>query len=172
MVVELSSPSSSPEPSGSRPSELDSLTGWADRERRLRRMSCLILGLTGVAVAAILAAMAYREWAESIEPTEVVVWAASLAGVAAFGLLSQRFFARRLALQAGRQTSLLEAISDLGEGLVIVEGGRYVAANAAYHGLTGYSADEAVAPRSRSARRRPGSAPCSSRHRPAWRWPA
>src|SRR4029077_10132130 len=49
---------------------------------------------------------------------------------------------RDLGVQIDRQASLLFAISDLGEGLVITEGGRYVASNDAYVKLTGYSREE------------------------------
>jgi len=52
---------------------------------------------------------------------------------------------RNLVTQAGRQGSLLEAVSDLGEGLVITEDGRFVTGNEAYITLTGYSADELAA---------------------------
>src|SRR4029077_10479775 len=59
--------------------------------------------------------------------------------------LSQHLLDRNLALQAERQASLLKAISDIGEGLVITENGRFVAGNAAYQALTGYDAAELAA---------------------------
>src|SRR5207302_1053596 len=44
-----------------------------------------------------------------------------------------------------RYQMLLQAVSDLGEGLVITESGRLIYGNAAYQRLTGYSADELTA---------------------------
>src|SRR5258708_32913961 len=44
--------------------------------------------------------------------------------------------------QADRYEAVLEALSDLGEGLVITEAGRLIYANQAYLSMTGYSLDE------------------------------
>ncbi|HXA43081.1 MAG TPA: ATP-binding protein [Candidatus Solibacter sp.] len=44
--------------------------------------------------------------------------------------------------QADRYEAVLEALSDLGEGLVITEAGRLIYANEAYLSMTGYSLDE------------------------------
>src|SRR5450759_3588565 len=65
--------------------------------------------------------------------------------LAVLAYLSQHLFDRNLALQAERQSSLLRAISDIGEGLVITENGRFVVGNAAYEALTGYDAAELAA---------------------------
>ena len=47
--------------------------------------------------------------------------------------------------QSTRYRSFLQAVSDIGEGLVITEAGRAVYVNEAYVALTGYSADELLA---------------------------
>src|SRR5258708_13170838 len=44
--------------------------------------------------------------------------------------------------RAKRYEAVLEALSDLGEGLVITEAGRLIYANQAYLSMTGYSLDE------------------------------
>src|SRR5207247_8498590 len=51
-------------------------------------------------------------------------------------------------LQAARQASLLAALSDVGEGLVTTQEGRYVSSNDAYKEMTGYTEGELRALRS------------------------
>ncbi len=48
-------------------------------------------------------------------------------------------------LQAARQSSLLAALSDIGEGLVTTQDGRYVSSNDAYLDITGYTRSELAA---------------------------
>lgn len=48
-------------------------------------------------------------------------------------------------LQAARQSALLAALSDVGEGLVTTQGGRYVSSNDAYLDITGYTKAELAA---------------------------
>jgi diguanylate cyclase (GGDEF)-like protein/PAS domain S-box-containing protein len=76
---------------------------------------------------------------------EVVSWALVLIGLALLAYVTHHVVARNLTMQSQRQASLLSAISDIGEGLVITENGRYVAGNAAYQQLTGYTAAELAA---------------------------
>ena len=79
---------------------------------------------------------------------EVVSWALVLLGLALLAYLTHHVVERNLTMQAQRQASLLNAISDIGEGLVITEDGRFVAGNAAYLELTGYTPAELAAFRS------------------------
>src|SRR5207237_809590 len=75
----------------------------------------------------------------------VVIWTLVLMGLGILALLTSRAVARDLGVQVERQSSLLATLSDLGEGLVITESGRFVAGNDAYVNLTGYSRDELAA---------------------------
>ncbi|MGH7759984.1 MAG: sensor domain-containing protein [Candidatus Dormibacteraceae bacterium] len=101
--------------------------------------------VTGVAAALILLAVGFRLWLASVGSTELIGWAVALLVLAVLAYLSQHFLDRNLSIQAERQASLLRAISDIGEGLVITENGRFVAGNAAYEALTGYDAAELTA---------------------------
>jgi diguanylate cyclase (GGDEF)-like protein/PAS domain S-box-containing protein len=101
--------------------------------------------ITGVAATLILAAVGFRLWLADVRVSELAAWAAALLILAVLAYLSQHVLDRSLARQAERQASLLQAISDIGEGLVITDQGRYVAGNAAYQALTGYGPDELAA---------------------------
>ena len=70
-------------------------------------------------------------------------WALVLIGLALLAYITHHVVERNLTMQAERQASLLNAISDIGEGVVITEDGRFVAGNAAYQALTGYTASRA-----------------------------
>ena len=76
---------------------------------------------------------------------EVVSWALVFVGLALLAFITHHVVARNLTMHSERQASLLHAISDIGEGLVITEDGRFVAGNAAYQQLTGYAAPELAA---------------------------
>jgi diguanylate cyclase (GGDEF)-like protein/PAS domain S-box-containing protein len=76
---------------------------------------------------------------------EVVTWALILVGLALLAFITHHVVERNLAQQGERQSSLLHAVSDIGEGLVITQDGRFVAGNAAYLHLTGYTAAELAA---------------------------
>jgi diguanylate cyclase (GGDEF)-like protein/PAS domain S-box-containing protein len=144
-VIELAS---DPKPSplqSTAPSALDSVAGWANEDRGLWRGARLLPVITGIAAAVILAAVGFRLWLASVGSFELVAWAVALLVLAVLAYLSQHLLDRNLALQAERQASLLRAISDIGEGLVITENGRFVAGNAAYQALTGYDATELAA---------------------------
>ena len=151
MVIELASdpkpspPESSADPEGRAPAALDAIAGWANEDRRLRQRARLLPVITGIAAAAILAAVGFRLWLASVGATELVAWGVALLVLAVLAYLSQHVLDRNLGLQAERQASLLQAISDIGEGLVITENGRYVAGNAAYEALTGFDATELAA---------------------------
>ena len=121
------------------------MAGWANEGRRLRRWALLLPVITGVAATLILAAVGFRLWLADVRVSELAAWAAALLILAVLAYLSQHVLDRSLARQAERQASLLQAISDIGEGLVITDQGRYVAGNAAYQALTGYGPDELAA---------------------------
>jgi diguanylate cyclase (GGDEF)-like protein/PAS domain S-box-containing protein len=98
-----------------------------------------------VAAVVIVVAVGFRLWLADVRAGELVVWGLALFVLAVLAYLSQLALDRNLALEAERQASLLRAISDIGEGLVITENGRYLAANAAYQTLTGYDSAELAA---------------------------
>ncbi|HEV2216054.1 MAG TPA: PAS domain S-box protein [Candidatus Dormibacteraeota bacterium] len=77
--------------------------------------------------------------------TSVLVWSLVLLGLVLFAYVTRHVVDRNLVTQAGRQGSLLDAVSELGEGLVITEDGRFVTGNEAYVKLTGYSTEELAA---------------------------
>jgi diguanylate cyclase (GGDEF)-like protein/PAS domain S-box-containing protein len=121
------------------------VAGWANEGRRLLKWARLLPVLTGVAAVLIVVAVGFRLWLADVRAGELVVWGLALLVLAVLAYLSQLALDRNLALEAERQASLLRAISDIGEGLVITENGRYLAANAAYQELTGYSSAELAA---------------------------
>jgi diguanylate cyclase (GGDEF)-like protein/PAS domain S-box-containing protein len=89
-------------------------------------------------------------WVEAISTlmvpvVTVIIWSLVLLGLVLFAYVTRHVVDRNLVTQAGRQGSLLDAVSDLGEGLVITEDGRFVTGNEAYITLTGYTADELAA---------------------------
>ena len=75
----------------------------------------------------------------------IAIWTLLLMGLGILGYLTSRTVERDLGLQIERQSSLLATLSDLGEGIVITENGRFVAGNDAYVNLTGYTRDELAA---------------------------
>jgi diguanylate cyclase (GGDEF)-like protein/PAS domain S-box-containing protein len=93
-----------------------------------------ILGLGALWVYAVSVLM--------VSLSAVVIWTLLLTGVGIFGLLMSRAVERDLGVQVERQSSLLSTLSDLGEGIVVTENGRFVAGNDAYVRLTGYSREE------------------------------
>src|SRR5712691_4475497 len=89
-------------------------------------------------------------WVEAISTlmvpvATVIIWSLVLLGLVLFAYVTRHVVDRNLVTQAGRQGSLLDAVSDLGEGLVITEDGRFVTGNEAYIELTGYNAEELAA---------------------------
>ncbi len=75
----------------------------------------------------------------------VVIWTLLLIGLGILAMLTSRSVERDLGAQVERQSSLLATMSDLGEGLLITENGRFVAGNDAYVNLTGYPREELAA---------------------------
>ncbi|HEY8816554.1 MAG TPA: EAL domain-containing protein [Candidatus Dormibacteraeota bacterium] len=108
----------------------------------LTRHFLYVIGMAGLGLAAL--------WADALvmlhlPALEVVSWALVFIGLALLAYITHHVVARNLTMQSERQASLLNAISDIGEGVVITEGGRFVAGNAAYQALTGYTSDELAA---------------------------
>jgi diguanylate cyclase (GGDEF)-like protein/PAS domain S-box-containing protein len=99
----------------------------------------------GIALAGLGALWVYAIVWLHLAIGAIAMWTALLLGLSLLAYLTRRAVDKDLALQADRQASLLEAISELGEGLVITEDGRFIAGNEAYVELTGYSADELAA---------------------------
>jgi diguanylate cyclase (GGDEF)-like protein/PAS domain S-box-containing protein len=127
------------------PTSPDGITGWANERRGRAVWARRLPVITSVLVPVILAAAAVRFWMAGAPVWELGAWAAVLAGLTLLVFAAQRLLDRHLAMEVHRQASLLEAISDIGEGLVVTENGRYVAGNDAYRTLTGYTADELAA---------------------------
>jgi len=144
-VVELATDPTPSQPTSINPDALDAIAGWANEGRRLRRWAHLLPVVTGIAATLILAAVGFRLWLADVRVTELAAWAVALLILAVLAYLSQHVLDRSLARQSERQASLLQAISDIGEGIIITDQGRYVAGNAAYQALTGYRPEELAA---------------------------
>ncbi len=89
-------------------------------------------------------------WADAvinlmIPITTIATWTFVLLGLVLLAYVTHHIIDRSLLRQAGRQESLLSAISDMGEGLLVTEDGRFVTGNEAYVNLTGYTAAELLA---------------------------
>jgi PAS domain S-box-containing protein len=97
-------------------------------------IAILGLGLLGLAVTQLWRAL-----------STVVIWTLLLIGLGILAMLTSRAIERDLGVQVERQSSLLATLSDLGEGLVITENGRFVAGNDAYVNLTGYTREQLAA---------------------------
>ena len=121
---------------------IDAIAGRAGDGRRLRFWMRLLPLIDAAAIAAIILVVGYRFVLREDSLAEASGWAAALVGLALLGYVTQRVLGRNLVANSRRQASLLQAVSDIGEGLLIFEKGRYIAANAAYHALTGYSPAE------------------------------
>ena len=100
------------------------------------------LYVLGVAVSGLAILWVYAFLAVHVPALQLVIWAFLLLGLALLAYVTLRITDRNLEMQAARQASLLEAISDLGEGLLVTENGRLIASNAAYQQLTGYTQGE------------------------------
>src|SRR5205823_5986588 len=101
--------------------------------------------LAGVAVAVRVSKLAPRLAVQLPLMACAAILAVLVLGLGLLALLTSRAVERDLGVQVERQSSLLATLSDLGEGLVITERGRFVAGNDAYVNLTGYSREELAA---------------------------
>src|SRR5256884_344579 len=98
--------------------------------------------VSGPAIAALGLLWAYAVTQLMVSVSAVVIWTLLLIGIGLLALLTSRSVQRDLGAQVARQSSLLATLSDLGEGLLITEDGRFVAGNDAYVKLTGYTRAE------------------------------
>jgi diguanylate cyclase (GGDEF)-like protein/PAS domain S-box-containing protein len=108
---------------------------------RVRHVSFVFL----IAVAGLGTLWVYAVGQLNVGVAEIAIWTAVLLGLSLLAFITRREVDRDLTLHVDRQSSLLEAISDLGEGLVITQDGRFVAGNEAYLQLTGYTSEELAA---------------------------
>ena len=96
----------------------------------------------GVAILGLGALWVYAVTQLMVSLVAVTVWTLVLVGLGILAYLTSRSVERDLGAQVERQSSLLATLSDLGEGLLITENGRFVAGNDAYVNLTGYTREE------------------------------
>ena len=99
----------------------------------------------GVAILGLTALWVYAVTTLMVTLGAVVVWSLVVLGLGLLAALTARAVERDLGVQVERQSSLLATLSDLGEGILITENGRFVAGNDAYVELTGYSRSELAA---------------------------
>ena len=99
----------------------------------------------GVAILGLTALWVYAVTTLMVTLGAVVVWSLVVLGLGLLAALTARGVERDLGVQVERQSSLLATLSDLGEGILITENGRFVAGNDAYVELTGYSRSELAA---------------------------
>ncbi|HET7338463.1 MAG TPA: PAS domain S-box protein [Candidatus Dormibacteraeota bacterium] len=99
----------------------------------------------GIAIAGLAAMWIYAVTQLTVPVGEIIVWTMFLIGMGLLAFLTSRTIQRDAAVQVDRQSSLLATLSDLGEGILITEDGRFVAGNDAYIALTGYTREELAA---------------------------
>src|SRR6202022_1218638 len=95
-----------------------------------------------IAIAGLAVLWIYAVTALMVSFGAIAIWSLVLLGTGLLAFLTRRTIDQDLGVQVDRQASLLGSISDLGEGLLVTDDGRYVASNEAYLKLTGYSAEE------------------------------
>ena len=98
-----------------------------------------------VAIVALGLLWLYSVTQLMVSITAVAIWTLILVGLEILAFLTSRTIERDLGIQVERQSTLLATLSDLGEGLVITENGRFVVGNDAYVQLTGYTREELTA---------------------------
>jgi diguanylate cyclase (GGDEF)-like protein/PAS domain S-box-containing protein len=95
-----------------------------------------------VAVVALGALWLYAATVLMVSVATIAIWTLVLLGLGLLAYLTSRAVERDLSIHVERQASMLAALSELGEGIVLTENGRFVAGNDAYLNLTGYSREE------------------------------
>jgi len=101
--------------------------------------------LFGVVALGVAVLWVYAVTSLTVSGTAIVTWTLLLLGLGGLAFLTSRAVEREANQHMERQDSLLAALSDLGEGLLITENGRFVAGNDAYVRLTGYTREELAA---------------------------
>ena len=96
----------------------------------------------GIAVLTLGLLWVYAATQLMVSVADIAIWTLLVAGVGLLAALAGRSVRQDLSVQIERQSSLLATLSDLGEGLVITENGRFVSGNDAYVSMTGYSRQE------------------------------
>ena len=87
-----------------------------------------------------------REWIASVWPVRAALGDALLGvGTVVFEVTDRRAAERALRTQTDRYETLLAALSEVGEGMVVIEDGRCVYANHAFEQLSGYTFPELTA---------------------------
>ncbi len=99
----------------------------------------------GIAILGLALLWVYAVSQLMVALSTVIIWTLLLVGLGILAMLTSRSVERDLGAQVERQSSLLATLSDLGEGLLITENGRFVAGNDAYVSLTGYMREELAA---------------------------
>ncbi len=98
-----------------------------------------------IAVAGLGSLWAYAAFSLHVSLEELAIWTLVLVGLGLLAYLTRRVVEHNLTMHVDRQASLLQAVSDLGEGLVITESGKFVACNQAYLQLSGFTPQELMA---------------------------
>jgi diguanylate cyclase (GGDEF)-like protein/PAS domain S-box-containing protein len=99
----------------------------------------------GIAVAGVAVLWFYAITQLAVMLAPIAIWTLLLLGIGILAFLTSRTVERDLGLQIERQSSLLATLSDLGEGILVTEDGRFIAGNDAYVNLTGYTRQELAA---------------------------
>ncbi|TMC53828.1 MAG: PAS domain S-box protein [Chloroflexi bacterium] len=99
----------------------------------------------GIAILGLGALWVYAVTQLMTSLSAVVIWTLLLIGLGILAMLTSRSVERDLGVQVERQSSLLATLSEIGEGIMITENGRFVAGNDAYVELTGYTREELAA---------------------------
>jgi len=87
-----------------------------------------------------------HEWVVSYWPVRVSAGGEPIGvGSVVFDVTAERVAERELRMQTDRYETLLTALSEVGEGMLVVEGGRCVYANEAFQQLSGYTFAELTA---------------------------
>ena len=99
----------------------------------------------GIAILGLGALWVYAVTQLMTSLSAVVIWTLLLIGLGILAMLTSRSVERDLGVQVERQSSLLATLSEIGEGIMITENGRFVVGNDAYVELTGYTREELAA---------------------------
>ncbi|HSP08812.1 MAG TPA: PAS domain S-box protein [Candidatus Dormibacteraeota bacterium] len=99
----------------------------------------------GVAVLGLGALWLYAATELTVSVGTIAIWTLVLLGLGLLAYLTSRAVERDLSIHVERQASMLAALSDLGEGLLLTENDKFVAGNEAYLNLIGYSRQELAA---------------------------